>query len=157
MKLVFLEIGKTKEKATAELVDEYAKRVKRYHNFEIISIKEARLSKNSRPEEVRQAEADAIRRVLLPGDQIVLLDEKGTHMSSRGFARFLQNQLLLPKSRLVFVIGGAWGFHNRIYELANEKLALSKMTMSHQIVRPVFMEQLYRAFTIINKHPYHND
>ena len=157
MKLVLLEIGKSREKAIQELVSEYAKRIKRFHPFDIQKVREARLSKGAKSEDICQIEAENLSKAITPTDLIVLLAERGKQMTSREFAVFLQKQLLMPKSRMVFIIGGAFGFDESIYERADHKISLSQMTFSHQLIRPIFMEQLYRAFTIINRHPYHND
>ena len=157
MKLVLVEIGKSKEQAIQDLVAEYTRRIARYHPFEIQCIKEGRLPKSARVDEVSRFEGLKLMKSLDPSDYVVLLDEKGKQMDSREFASFMQNRLLLPKSRLVFVIGGAYGFDPGIYKRGDEMLSLSRMTFSHQIIRPIFLEQLYRAFTIINNHPYHND
>lgn len=157
MKLVLTETGKSKEKAIKELIAEYTKRIRRFNPIEVHTLKEGRLPKGSGGEEVSRLEAEYLLKYLTPDDHVVLLDEKGKQMSSRSFAAFIKNRLLLPKTRLVFVIGGAYGFHKTVYERADETISLSSMTISHQIIRPIFMEQLYRAFTIINHHPYHND
>lgn len=157
MKLVLAEIGKSKAKAIQDLVAEYTRRIGRFQAIEVHTIKEGRLPKGAREEEVSRIEADNLLRFFAPGDHVILLDEKGKQFTSRSFASFLNGRLMEPKSRLVFVIGGAYGFHESAYKRANELISLSGMTFSHQIIRPIFLEQLYRAFTIINNHPYHND
>ena len=155
--MVLLEIGKSKDKAIISLVEEYKKRLQKYCQFEIITIREAGLPKSARPEDYKVIEGEKLQKVIGDNDQVVLLDEKGKEFNSRQFAGFVHQQMSTPKSRLVFVIGGAYGFDDSIYLRSNEKLSMSKMTYSHQIIRPIFMEQLYRAFTILNNHPYHND
>lgn len=154
---MLIEIGKTKSQALTELLNDLTKRVKRFHQFEVISIKDARLSKSSGANEHKSIEAETLKKALLPGDLVILLDERGQQFNSRGFSKYLNRQLQLGKARIVFVIGGAYGFDKSVYELASNTMALSSLTFSHQLIRLIFMEQLYRAFTIINNHPYHND
>ena len=157
MKIAIIEIGKTKNKALDHLVEEYRVRSTRYHPVEIINLKAAGLPKSARPQDFKRQEAERIKKVIDRDDYLILLDEKGRKFHSRGFAGYLEKKIALPKGRLVFVIGGAYGFDPEIYERADDQLALSAMTFSHQVVRLLFMEQLYRAFAIINGHPYHND
>lgn len=157
MKLVLVEIGKSKDKAIISLVAEYRKRLGKYCNFDIVSLRDAGLPKSARPEDFKKSEGEKLLKYLGDDDLVILLDEKGREFNSRQFANFIQHQMSLPKNRLVFVIGGAYGFDDAVYQRAEDKLSLSRMTYSHQIIRPVFLEQLYRAFTILAKHPYHND
>ena len=109
------------------------------------------------PAQVKEKEADAILKALGPADRLVLLDEHGLQMRSVEFARWLEQRLAGEGKDLVFCIGGAYGFSPRVYERAQEKISLSLMTFSHQMVRTVFAEQLYRAFTILKGEPYHNE
>ncbi len=157
MKLVLLEIGKTKDEALEKLIDKFVNRIRRFHQIEVISLKDARLPKSATPNEFKRIESVTIKKALLPGDFVVLLDEHGSGNDSKSFAKYVNKLLSMGKTRLVFVIGGAYGFDQSIYELASTSISLSPMTYSHQLIRLIFAEQLYRAFTIINNHPYHNE
>ena len=109
------------------------------------------------PEQQKEREGELIKKSLKPGDYIVLLDEKGKEFTSVGFSSYIEKKQHTVSKRLVFVIGGPYGFSNEIYELSNEKISLSKMTFSHQMIRLLFVEQLYRAMTILNGEPYHHE
>ncbi|MEG1573829.1 MAG: 23S rRNA (pseudouridine(1915)-N(3))-methyltransferase RlmH [Bacteroidales bacterium] len=155
MRIVFLMIGKTSETYFSEAISEYERRIKRYLPFDVVTIPDIKGVKVAVQQLIQ--EGDAILRNIREDDYMVLLDERGDSFSSVTFAEHiakLQNNFC---KRIVFVIGGAYGFTKSVYDRANEKISLSKMTFSHQLVRVVFTEQLYRAFTIINNQPYHHE
>ena len=156
MKIILLLNGKTNEKALLELSDKYSKRIKVFSGFEPVVIPNLKNTKNLKPQQVKDKEAKLILEKIQPADFVVLLDEKGKEMTSEKFAGFLQKQMNSGVKNLVFVVGGAYGFSEAVYQRANFKLALSQMTFSHQLVRVIFLEQLYRGLAILNHHPYHN-
>ena len=156
MKIVLLSVGKTSnDYVKAEFVS-YVKRLSHYIDFESIEIPNIKNSKNLSKIELKRKEEESITKVLLSNDYIVLLDENGINLNSIDFSKKIEKYMLNSYKRIVFVIGGAFGFSNEIYNLYNEKLSLSKMTFSHQMVRLFFIEQLYRSFTIINNEKYHH-
>ena len=156
MKIVLLSVGKTSnDYVKAEFVG-YVKRLSHYIDFESIEIPNIKNSKNLSKIELKRKEGEYITKVLLSNDYIVLLDENGINLNSIDFSKKIEKYMLNSYKRIVFVIGGAFGFSNEIYHLYNEKLSLSKMTFSHQMVRLFFIEQLYRSFTIINNEKYHH-
>src|SRR5699024_9946935 len=136
--------------------DKYANRLKHYGKFTIEVIPELKIRKNLSKAEQKRKEGEAILNKLQPSDEVVLLDEKGREHNSVGFAQWLQKKMNTGKKRLVFVIGGPYGFSEAVYKRVNQKMALSKMTFSHEMIRPFFTEQLYRAFTILRNENYHH-
>jgi 23S rRNA (pseudouridine1915-N3)-methyltransferase len=156
MKIVLLTIGKTNEQYLIEGISQYQKRLKHYAHFEINEIPNLRNAKNFSKAELMQKEGELILNYIKDSDHLVLLDDKGKDFSSPKFAQKLQAWMLSGKKRLVFVVGGAYGFSEDIYARGNEKLSLSKMTFSHQMVRLFFIEQIYRGYTILNNEPYHH-
>ncbi len=156
MKAILLVVGKTTDKRLAALVSEYAERIGHYLPFEQVVIPDVK-GAGSKPQDVRSAEGTALLKVLSPTDRVVLLDEQGEQLTSRGFAAFLEKRLAMGGKRLVFVVGGATGFSPEVRARANDVLALSRLTLTHQMVRLFFAEQLYRALTIIKGEKYHND
>lgn len=156
MKVALVLVGKTVNKHI-ELIDEYAGRVKHYIGFDIITIPELRNTKNLSAEQQKQQEGELILKQLQPGDHVVLLDEHGKEYRSIEFSKYMENKMLTVSKRLVFIIGGPYGFSPDVYDKANEKLSLSKMTFSHQMIRLIFVEQLYRAMTIMRGEPYHHE
>lgn len=157
MKIVLLTIGKTSEKYLVEGITKYQKRLKHYTNFEMIEIPNIKNAKNFTNAELMKREGDLIFKQLQNSDHLILLDDKGKDFTSTKFAQKLQSWMLSAKKRFVFVVGGAYGFSESIYARGNEKLSLSKMTFSHQIVRLFFVEQIYRGYTILNNEPYHHE
>lgn len=157
MKTIFLLTGKTRNSYLTEGIKEYQKRIVHYLPFELREIPELKNSKNVSPGQVKEMEGNLILQSLSDGDILVLLDENGKEFNSRGFASFLESHMVGSVKKLVFAVGGAWGFSSDVYERANYKISLSKMTFPHQLVRLIFMEQFYRALTIIKGEPYHND
>lgn len=156
MKVKFLIIGKTAFDYLKVGEEVYQDRLKHYCSFERIEVQDVKNPKNLSKEEIKRKEASSILAKLSPNDFLVLLDENGKVFSSNEFAIWIEKRQSLPQN-IVFLIGGAYGFDGSLYERMNMKLALSKMTFSHQMVRVIFLEQLYRAFTIIKGEPYHHE
>jgi len=156
MKIFLLVIGKTDETYLQKGIDIFLKRIPHYISFEMKVIPDLKNSKNLSEELQKEKEGELIIQQLAPSDELILLDENGTETSSVEFARFLEKRMISGIKRLVFVIGGPYGFSATIYSRANGKLSLSKMTFSHQMVRLIFTEQLYRAMTILKGEPYHH-
>ncbi len=157
MKVALVLVGKTVNKHFVELIDEYAGRVKHYIGFDIITIPELKNTKSLSVDQQKQQEGDLILKQLQAGDHVVLLDEHGKEFRSVEFSSYMEQKMQTVNKRLVFVIGGPYGFSPDVYGKANEKISLSKMTFSHQMVRLIFVEQLYRAMTIIRGEPYHHE
>lgn len=157
MKIKLLQIGKTNDEYLLRGIDEYSVRIKNYVPFEIETIPYLKNSNSFSPELVKQKEGELILQKIKKEDILILLDENGKTHSSKGFATFLQQQMNTGNKQLTFLIGGAYGFSSDVYERANGKISLSSMTFSHQIIRILFIEQLYRGFTIIHHHPYHHE
>jgi len=149
-------IGKTNQENLGKLIQEYQQRLSHYISFDMIVVPELKNIKNIPIAEQKEREADLLFKQLDMSDEIVLLDEKGSYLSSVGFADFLQKRMLTSTKRIVFVVGGPFGFSKRMYERANYLLSLSPMTFSHQMIRLLFTEQLYRAMTIIRGENYHH-
>ena len=156
MKTLLLQVGKTINKHFVAGINDYAERISHYMPFDIVTIPELRNTKNLTEEQQKAAEGELILRQLQPTDHVVLLDEHGTEHRSIELARWLEQKQQTAR-RLVFVIGGPYGFSTAVYQRANEKISLSRLTFSHQMVRLVFTEQLYRACTIIKGEPYHHE
>ncbi len=157
MKILFLIIGKTNNKQLQLLIDDYESRLKHYISFETKIIPELKNTRNMPVAEQKEKEAELFLKQIDTGDDVVLLDEKGKHYSSVEFAGYLENKMNIATKRMIFVVGGPFGFSPAMYERANHLLSLSKMTFSHQMVRLFFTEQLYRAMTIIRGEKYHNE
>lgn len=157
MKILFLMIGKTVDKRLTTLIDEYAERVKHYMPFDMEVIPELKNTKALSAEQQKEKEGELLQKQLRDGDYIVLLDEGGKELRSIEFAVYLEKKQSQVARRLVFVVGGPYGFSPTLYKLAKEKISLSKMTFSHQMIRLFFVEQLYRAMTILRGEPYHNE
>jgi 23S rRNA (pseudouridine1915-N3)-methyltransferase len=150
-------VGKTVNKHFVELIDDYAARVKHYVGFDIVTIPELKNTKSLSADQQKQQEGELIQKQLQAGDHVVLLDEHGKELRSVEFSRWMEQKMQTVGKRLVFIIGGPYGFSPDVYAKANEKLSLSKMTFSHQMVRLIFVEQLYRAMTIMKGEPYHHE
>ncbi|NLX65932.1 MAG: 23S rRNA (pseudouridine(1915)-N(3))-methyltransferase RlmH [Bacteroidales bacterium] len=157
MKIILLSIGKTDDPILSQIIEEYRKRINYYLPFEMQIIVDIKKGRNLSDKEQKKQEGEKILKWLQPSDQVILLDEKGKHYSSVEFARQIEKKLLSTSKRLVFVVGGAYGFSDEVRERANEKVSLSSMTFTHQMVRLVFAEQLYRAMTILHNEPYHHE
>ena len=156
MTISLLCIGKTDSKEISSLLENYEKRLRHYIRFERLELPDVK-RKNLSPAQQKSAEADLLLKKLSPSDQVILLDEKGKELRSVEWAAQLEKRMVQGSKHLVYVVGGPYGFDDRIYEKAQGKMSLSKMTFSHQMVRLFFVEQLYRAFTIIRKEPYHHE
>jgi 23S rRNA (pseudouridine1915-N3)-methyltransferase len=156
MKIVFLTVGKTVDKHLILLQDDYQNRLKHYNPFDYVAIPELKNTRNLSENEQKEKEADLILKFIETTDEVVLLDENGKHFGSVEFSEFLSKKMLGSQKRMIFVVGGPYGFSQRVYSRANSMLSLSKMTFSHQMVRLIFVEQLYRAFTIMRGEPYHH-
>lgn len=157
MKISMLLVGRTVNKHLAELIDDYASRVKHYVGFDITVIPELKNTKSISAEQQKQQEGELILRQLQQGDYVVLLDEHGKEMRSIEFSRYMEKKMQTVNKRLVFIIGGPYGFSPEVYAKSNDKLSLSQMTFSHQMIRLIFVEQLYRAMTIMRGEPYHHE
>ena len=157
MKTVLLVVGKTQSKVIGGLVDEYVERVGHYMPFEVEVIPDVANTKSMSEVVQKEKEGDAILARIKPGDRVVLLDEKGREYRSVEFADYIQSCMTAAPRRLVFAIGGPYGFAQSVYARADHKVSLSKMTFSHQMIRLVFTEQLYRAMTILRGEPYHHE
>ena len=157
MKIKLLAIGKTDDKRLQELIVEFQKRLKHYIKFEIEIIPDLKKVKNLSLDQRKQKEGMLILNKVESTDQLILLDEKGHQFRSLEFSRFLQKKMNAGIKQLVFVIGGPYGFSDEVYQKAQGKVSLSKMTFSHQMIRLFMIEQLYRAFTILHNEPYHNE
>ncbi len=156
MKIVLLTIGKTSEKYLIEGITQYQKRLKHYTQFEMIEIPNLKNAKNFSNAELMKKEGELILKQVQSSDHLVLLDDKGKDFTSPKFAKKIQDWMLSGKKRIVFLVGGAYGFSEAVYSRGNEKISLSRMTFSHQMVRLFFVEQIYRGYTILNNEPYHH-
>lgn len=156
MTITLLAIGKTDNKQLQALIDDYKKRLGFYIKFDFEVIPDIKNAKNLSEDQQKQKEGEQILKQLKPTDILVLLDENGKQYDSVGFANYLQKNMNSGIKQLVFVIGGPYGFSPEIYEKAQSKVSLSKMTFSHQMVRLFIIEQLYRGFTILRNEPYHH-
>ena len=157
MKVTLICIGKTDDKYIQEGCDVYIKRLQHYFKTEVSIIPDLKNVHKMDIQERKKKEGQLILKQLEKSDSVILLDEKGKEFSSRTFAQDLQKKMNSGTKRIVFVIGGAFGFSDEMYKRSTGKLSLSKMTFSHQMIRLFFLEQLYRANTILNNEPYHND
>ena len=156
MTIKLLVIGKTDKCELQQLIGSYEKRLAHYIHFELDILPDIRKTKIHNRDQQKQAEGEAILQKINASDRVYLLDERGKPYSSIEFAGFLQKQMNMGIKRLVFIIGGPFGFSGELYDRANGKISLSKMTFSHQMVRLFMVEQLYRAFTILRNEPYHH-
>ena len=156
MKIEIWAIGKTQDAYIQTGLDHYLKKLKHYLPVDWQVWPDVRSQSHWSPEQFKQKEGELILEKLKPGDWLVLLDENGRQFTSEGFAIWMEQLLNLSCRRLIFLIGGAYGFSTTIYERADAQLALSKMTFSHQMVRLFFLEQLYRGMSILRNEPYHN-
>jgi 23S rRNA (pseudouridine1915-N3)-methyltransferase len=157
MRISLIAIGKTDDNYLQEGINIYLKRLKHYIKFDVILIPDLKKTKNLSEEEQKSKEAELFLKQLQTQDIVILLDEKGTELSSTHFADMLNKKMIGSVQNLVFLIGGPYGFDNSLYQRANHKISLSRMTFSHQMVRLFFVEQVYRAFTILKGEPYHHE
>jgi 23S rRNA (pseudouridine1915-N3)-methyltransferase len=156
MKISLLAIGKTDDSRIVSLTDDYLKRLQHYITIEFQIIPDLKKVKKRTTEQQKQAEGEEILKHLAPSDMLILLDEGGKSFDSVAFSGFLQKKMNSGLKNLIFVIGGPYGFSDRVYDRADGKVSLSAMTFSHQMIRVFFVEQLYRAFTILRNEPYHH-
>ncbi len=156
MKVELILVGKTVSKTFTQIIDDYRERITHYLPFVITVIPELKNTKNLSEEQQKTAEGELILKQLQPSDTVVLLDEHGREPRSIELAAWLEKKQQTAR-RLVFIIGGPYGFSPAVYQRADEQLSLSRLTFSHQMVRAIFVEQLYRACTIIKGEPYHHE
>ena len=157
MKITLIAIGKTEDKYLIEGIDKYLNRLKHYINFNIVIIPDVKNTKNLSEAQQKAKEAELLLKQLNNSDVVVLLDEKGKKFTSVQFSQYINKQMVGSVQNLVFIIGGPYGFDESIYKRSNSSISLSDMTFSHQMVRLFFVEQLYRAFTILKNEPYHHE
>ena len=157
MKISLTVVGKTTDRHFIAGIDEYVQRIGHYVPFSIDVIPELKGTKNLSEKEQKEGEGELILKSFQPGDYIVLLDEHGRERRSIEFAQWMQKRMAAGPKRLVFVVGGPYGFSPAVYAAAQEKVSLSQMTLSHQMIRLLFTEQIYRAMTILNGEPYHHE
>ena len=157
MKGVLIVVGKTTDKRFEAITQEYIERIRHYIPFTVEVITELRNTKGLSQDEQKKREGELIQKNLQPGDYIVLLDEHGSERSSMDFASWIQKKMAAGPKRLVFIVGGPYGFSDAIHQKGNEEISLSRMTLSHQMIRMFFVEQIYRAMTILNGEPYHHE
>ncbi|WKS94733.1 23S rRNA (pseudouridine(1915)-N(3))-methyltransferase RlmH [Riemerella columbina] len=157
MQLKLICIGKTDQKEIQQLMLYYQKRLPKHFNFEMLELPDIKHQKQHTPALIKKEEAKLFLNQIEPTDHLILLDEKGKQYTSRLFAEKINQLMLTSVKRIIFLIGGAYGFSDEIYQRAQEKFALSQLTFTHQMVRLFFIEQLYRADQILQGKPYHND
>lgn len=157
MNIKLVVVGKTEEKYLKEGIDIFEKRLKFYIPYEMIIIPSLKDTKNLSPQMVKEREGELIIKQVSKADKVVLFDEMGEEFRSIEYANFLQKNMNAGIKTMCFVVGGAFGFSDEVYKIANLKIAMSKMTFSHQMIRLLIVEQLYRAFTILKNEPYHNE
>lgn len=157
MKIALVVIGKTDAGYFVDAINEYKSRLIHYIPFEMDIIPDIRNVKNLSESQQKEKEGELILKTCQPGDYLVLLDEKGKEFTSMQFSSYIEKKMHVISRRLVFVVGGPYGFSEAVYKAASEKISLSKMTFSHQMIRLIFIEQIYRAMTILNNEPYHHE
>ncbi len=157
MKIALVVIGKTDAQYFAQAIAEYTNRLTHYIPFEMVVIPDIKNVKNLSEAQQKEKEGELILKATQAGDYLVLLDERGKDFSSMQFATYIEKKMHTVSKRLIFVVGGPYGFSESVYKAASEKISLSKMTFSHQMIRLIFVEQIYRAMTILNNEPYHHE
>jgi 23S rRNA (pseudouridine1915-N3)-methyltransferase len=157
MKVTFLTVGKTTFPFVKEGCDVFIKRIKHYTTFEMIEIPELKNTSGLSKEQIKAKEGELILKHIKNTDKVILLDEHGKRFTSVEWAKEIEKEMTIGTKSIFFIVGGAYGFSPSLYQRADSKLSLSDMTFSHQIIRLFFIEQLYRAFTIIKGEPYHNE
>ena len=155
MKIKCVAIGKTKNQEFINIIKSYIDKIEHYINFEFIIINDIKSTKNKKFQ--KNKEAELILSKIDKNKHVIVLDEKGKEYNSISFSNFIQHHMNSSKKEIIFIIGGAYGLSEKILERANQKVSLSKMTFSHQMVRIIFLEQLYRSFSILKNEPYHNN
>ena len=157
MKITLITVGKTDRDWVKQGLDIYVSRLKHYIPFSINEIPELKNVSALSKEQIKSREGELILKLVKPTDDLILLDERGKEYTSMELAKAIQDKISYSNKDIVYVIGGAYGFSEEVYRRANSKMSLSKMTFSHQMVRAIFAEQIYRAFTIIRGEPYHHE
>lgn len=157
MKITLVVIGKTNGKFLIEGINEYTKRLSYYIPFNIDYLLDVKNNKKLSEDQQKTLEGNTILGALEKSDYVVLLDEHGKEFTSIEFSKYIEKKMTSVPKRLVFIVGGPYGFSQEVKERANEKISLSKMTFSHEMIRLIFTEQLYRAMTIMNNEPYHHE
>lgn len=157
MNIKLIQIGKTKQQELEALISLYTDRLNHLVKFEIVTIQDIKNTRNLNEHQQKEKEAELILKQIHTSDCVVLLDEKGKHYTSNNFADFFQQKMNSGIKTLVFVIGGPYGFSEKIYQTAKQKVALSSMTFTHEMIRLLFVEQVYRAYAILNNLPYHHN
>ena len=157
MKITLLTVGKTDKEWVREGLDIYVSRLKHYIPFSVVEIPELKNVSALTRDQIKTREGELILKNIRPTDDVILLDERGKEYSSTELAKIIQDKLSYGNRDIVYVIGGAYGFSDQVYKRADSKLSLSRMTFSHQMVRAIFAEQIYRAFTIMRGEPYHHE
>jgi 23S rRNA (pseudouridine1915-N3)-methyltransferase len=157
MKITFLTVGKTEDAYLKEGIEKYTKRLKHYTKLDLVDLPELKNTKALTEQQQKAKEAEAILKKITPLDHVILLDDKGMEFTSKQFAAYIDKKSVSSTSSLVFVVGGPYGFDQSVYDRANDKLSLSRMTFSHQMIRLFFVEQLYRAYSILKGEPYHHE
>ena len=157
MTIKLIAIGKTDHAAIISLIEEYSKRLNFYIKFELEIIPDLKNTKSLSEVLQKEKEGELILKNLNTSDELILLDERGKSFGSVEFSEYLQKKMNSGLKQLIFVIGGPYGFSDQVYSRSNGKISLSKMTFSHQMIRPFFIEQLYRAMTILRNEPYHHE
>ena len=157
MKGMLIVVGKTTDKRFEAIIQEYVERICHYIPFSVEVIPELKSTKGLSQNEQKEREGELIMRSLQAGDYVVLLDEHGSERSSMDFAAWIQKKMSAGPKRLVFIVGGPYGFSPSVHQRGTEEVSLSRMTLSHQMVRMFFVEQIYRAMTILNGEPYHHE
>jgi 23S rRNA (pseudouridine1915-N3)-methyltransferase len=157
MKITLLVVGKTEDRYLIEGIEKYLNRLKHYIGFNLFVIPDVKNTRNLTEAQQKSKEAEQILKQINNPDMVILMDEKGKKYSSVSFANYLNKQMIGSVQHMVFVIGGPYGFDESVYKRANGSISLSDMTFSHQMVRLFFVEQLYRAFSILKGEPYHHE
>lgn len=157
MKITLLAIGKTNAKYLQEGIEQYTKRLGHYIPFELKILPDVKTTKSLTTDKQKEMEGQMFLSTIGQGDWVTLLDERGKEFTSREFANYIDKKMVTLPKNLIFIIGGPYGFSQEMYDRANEKLSLSKMTFSHEMIRLFFIEQIYRAMTILKGEPYHHD
>ena len=157
MKITLLTVGKTDKDWVRQGMDIYVSRLKHYIPFAVVEIPELKNVSALTKDQIKVREGELILKNIKPTDDLILLDERGKEFSSVEFAKVIQDKISYVSKDMVYVIGGAYGFSDAVYQRANSKISLSRMTFSHQMVRAIFVEQIYRAFTIMKGEPYHHE
>lgn len=157
MKITLLTVGKTDKDWVRQGMDIYVSRLKHYIPFSVVEIPELKNVSALTKEQIKTREGELILKQIKPTDDLILMDERGKEYTSVEFAKVIQDKISYAGKDMVYVIGGAYGFSDAVYSRANSKISLSRMTFSHQMVRAIFVEQIYRAFTIMKGEPYHHE